>query len=278
MKKFLKSWVFLFVVVFTVVFLTFMVLSSSEAQKVDFVRNITNVIFTPIQNGAAAVGNFFSDKLSYFTEFDELKTENGELEQRVRELEDENRELERFRDENEELREYLGIKEEHPDYEFVMAEVIARDPGNLFYAFTIDQGTLAGIELKDTVITPDGLCGYVSEVGTNWAKVTTIINSDSVVGALVSRTRDAAVLEGGVDTQKEGTCRLTMLPSEKSASIGDTAETSGLGGLFPKGLLIGTITKVEPESHGICYYAEVEPAVDFERIRSVCVITSFAAE
>ena len=99
-----------------------------------------------------------------------------------------------------------------------------------------------------------------------------------MVGAIVSRTRDAAVLEGEVDMQSEGSCKLTMLPSEKSASVGDTAETSGLGGLFPKGLLIGTITKVEPESHGVSYYAEVEPAVDFERIRSVCVITSFTPE
>ena len=89
----------------------------------DFVRNITNVIFTPIQNGAAAVGNFFSDKLSYFTEFDELKKEKGELEQLVRELESENRELERFRDENGELREYLGIKEEHPEYELSLIHI-----------------------------------------------------------------------------------------------------------------------------------------------------------
>lgn len=277
MKRFFKSWFFLFLVAFAVLFCVFMVLSGTGAQEVGIGRNVVNIILTPLQKGVNAVGDFFSDKFAYFTEFDDLKAEKERLEEENRALRAELREREKDKDENERLRAYLGVREENPDFTYTLCEIIARDNGNVFSSFTIDKGSMDGIAVKDAVINSDGLVGLVSEVGTNWAKVVTIINSESVIGALVSRTRDVAVLEGNMQLQNEGRCLLTMLPTEKSADVGDAVETSGLGGLYPKGLLIGTVVDIQPETHGMSYYATIEPAVDFHRVREVLVITDFGS-
>ncbi len=276
MRKEIKKNVFIFVAVFLVVFLVFLVISG-RGSKNDFLRNITGAIFTPFQKAGTSVKNFFSDKLAYFTDFDEQKTEIEELKKQLRESESDVRRLQRFEEENEMYKDYLGIKEENPDLQFVAAETIARDSDNRFQVFTIDKGTTSGIKLHDAVITADGFVGYIIEVGSTFSKVQSIISSESVVGAIASRTRDTALLEGNAVLSQKGLCLLTMLPSEKSVEKGDFVETSGLGGLFPKGLLIGKVLEVYPEEHGISYKADIEPIVDFKRVREVLVIVNYSS-
>lgn len=274
MKRFFKSWFFLFLVAFTVLFCVFLIVSDNGGTGP--IRNVTGIIMTPLQKGVTAVGDFFTNQFDYFTSTSDLRKENRELKNKVASLEADVRDLEKDKAENERLKNYLGIKEQNPEFDIMPCEIIAKDGGNLFSSFTIDKGALDGISVKDAVIASDrSLVGLVSEVGTNWAKVVTVINSDSVIGALVSRTRDVAVLEGDTLLQNEGKCKLTMLPTEKSADLGDAVETSGLGGLYPKGLYIGTVIDVKPEPHGVSYYATIQPAVDFKRVREVCVITNF---
>ena len=252
--------------------------TSSQTGTAGPVQNVVGVILTPLQKGLTSAARFVSDKLAYFTEFDELKTENERLKAEALELESKIRELDKYKAENKSLREFAGVIEKNREFEYEFAQVIARDPENLFYAFTIDKGLSDGLARYDAVITPDGLAGIITEVGSTYAKVTSIIDDVSPIGVIVSRTQDVAVLEGDVRLRDLGQCRLSYLPGESSAAAGDTVLTSGLGDMFPSGIVIGTVLEVKQESHNISSYAIVEPAVDFSNIHYVMVITSFDGE
>nr|WP_283243701.1 rod shape-determining protein MreC [Feifania hominis] len=255
-----------------------MAVSAASGGRANFLEDAIGAVITPIQKGLTGINNFIADRLSFFGEYKTLKAENEALEARVRELEEDTRELAALQSENAFLKEFLDLKEQRPDFELTTAQVIARDPGNFFYSFTIDRGTLDDIKLNDAVITSDGLVGVVSEVGATYAKVTSIIEQSTPVGAVVSRTRDVAMLEGDISLRDEGLCKLSLLPSAGSAQAGDVVVTSGLGGIFPKGIVIGTVTEVRPEASDISYYAIIDPAVDFQNIRDVVVIRSYIDE
>lgn len=117
--------------------------------------------------------------------------------------------------------------------------------------------------------------GYVSTVGLNFCEVKPVTDLSLKVGAVVSRTREVVVAEGSFDLAEEGLLRLSYLKNDSDVLVGDTVETSGYGGVFPKGLLIGTITEVLPESHGISTYAKIRPAVDLSALKKVYIIKSF---
>jgi rod shape-determining protein MreC len=252
--------------------------TASQSGEAGPIQNAVGVVLTPLQKGLTSVARFVSDRLSYFTDFKELKAENEALKARVLDLEGQLVELDRYREENKSLREFSGVVEKNREFEYELAQVIARDPENLFYTFTIDKGSSDGIERYDAVTTPDGLAGIVTEVGTTYAKVTSIIDEVSPIGAIISRTLDVAVLEDDAELGAKGYCRLSYLPGESSAAAGDVVLTSGLGDMFPAGIVIGKVLKVKQESHNISSYAIVEPAVDFTNIHYVMVIKSFDNE
>lgn len=252
--------------------------TTSQSGEAGPIQNAVGVVLTPLQKGLTSVARFVSDKLSYFTDFKELKAENEALKARVLDLEGQLVELDRYREENKSLREFSGVVEKNRAFEYELAQVIARDPENLFYTFTIDKGSTDGIERYDAVTTPDGLAGIVTEVGTTYAKVTSIIDEVSPIGAIISRTLDVAVLEDDAELGAKGYCRLSYLPGESSAATGDVVLTSGLGDMFPAGIVIGKVLEVRQESHNISSYAIVEPAVDFSNIHYVMVIKSFDNE
>lgn len=197
-----------------------------------------------------------------------MKTKVAELEQKQR---DANVALE----ENNRLRALLGIKERNRSFEFEVAEIIARSMTDDARTVTIDKGENAGLQEGDCVITEDGMVGYIASVAPTHATVTTVIDTDMQAGALVTRTREIAVAEGDYELMDSGALRLSYLSKDADVVIGDTVETSGNGGVFPKGLMIGTIERIIPEDHGISNYAIVKPFVDISGVRGVFVIKSF---
>ena len=255
--------------------LLYMIYSTAQRGVAGAPQNLFGVILSPLQKAVTSVTYFISDKLSYFTDFNALEDENEELRARVLELEQQLRDFDRYRQENESLREFAGVVEKNLEFEYEFAQVIARDPENLFYTFTIDKGSADGVKRYDAVTTPEGLAGLVTEVGATYSKVTAIIDEITPIGAIMSRTRDMGVLESDPALREQGLCRVNYLPGESSAAPGDSVETSGLGGLFPSGLVIGRVREVLPESHNISCYAVVEPVVDFTNIRYVMVIKAF---
>ena len=239
------------------------------------VTRIVSFVTTPVQRVATGISNFFSHGLSYFTDFDALQAENEELKRQIREMEQTVRDAELALEENAQLRQQAGQPERMRELTTINAEIIARNPGDWATTLTLDKGSNHGVELGDLVTTVDGMAGYVSELYSNTCEITTVVDVDIQCSPLSPRTPETAIADGDYDLMADGNLRLSYLTEDASVVIGDTVETSGRGGVFPKGVMIGTVESVLPESNGISYYAVIRPFVDVDTISSVSIVTDY---
>ena len=201
--------------------------------------------------------------------------QSKELKKQIRDMEQTVRDAELALEENAQLRAAAGQPERSRDLTTINAEVIARNPGDWAMTLSLDKGSSHGVEEGDLVMTVDGMVGYVSEVYSNTCEITTVIDVEMQCGALITRTRETAIAEGNYDLMADGNLRLSYLTEDASVVIGDTVETSGRGGLFPKGVMIGTVESVLPEENGISYYAILKPFVNVDTVSSVMIVTDF---
>ena len=234
--------------------------------------NFGGIVLSPIQDAASNVKDSIANIGSYFGDRKKLNDEIDEARRQIRFYERQIAGLEGLVIENENLKQTLGFKEENPELELVYANIVARDPSNFFNILTINKGTIDGIKLHDTVITKDGLVGLISEVSLNFSKVTVVTDPSAVIGVKVSRTHEVCVLEGDMENKLSGMCKLTLLPPNPEAKVGDIVKTSGYGGIFVGDITVGKIVSVSQEEHTISSYALLEPMVDIKKITAVMVI------
>lgn len=262
-------------IVIILICLGLMVYSGATGQS-NPVSDGIGVVMAPLQKGVTKVANVISQGRAYFEGYDALEEENAELKKKVSELEQKERDADIALEENDRLRSLLGIQERNRSFQLQTAEVIARSPGEWATTISLDKGSNQGIAVNDLVITEEGnMVGYVSNVAPTYCDVTTVIDTNMQAGALVTRTREAAIAEGDYALMSEGNLRLSYLEPDSDVVIGDTVETSGRGGVFPKGIMIGTIERVVPEDNGISNYAVIKPFVNVEKITNVAIITDF---
>ena len=250
---------------------------ASEGDMTVF-QNVTGTVFSPLRKAGTAIGNFISYNYGRLTGYDELVEENNNLRSQLSKAEFKLRQNEGIAKENEDLKKYLGLKDTHDDYELVYASVTGRGVGNSDKVLIIDAGKRDGLSQGQLVMTSDGVVGVVSDVGSAFAEVTTVLDTEISIGAMIVRTHDVAILEGSTRYQGEGKCVLSLLPNENSAQTGDTVQTSGLGHTYPKGLIIGTVDEVFADEYRNSVTAVIKPTVDFDKVTSVMVITSFGGE
>ena len=232
------------------------------------ITKAAGAVVRPFQRFGTGVGHFFSKGLDYFTEFDALKAENEQLKQQISDNAQLVRDAQIALEENNQLRSQLGQPENTRTTTTVSAEVIARSPGDWADTLTLDKGSSSGVNKDDLVTTVDGMLGFVSEV-------TSITDPKMQCGALVTRTRETAIAEGDYNLMTRGALRLSYLREDSKVVVGDTVETSGRGGVFPKGILIGTVESVQPEESGLSYYAVIKPFVSVDSVSSVSIITEY---
>lgn len=147
------------------------------------------------------------------------------------------------------------------------AHVIGRDPALWFKTMTIDKGISAGVEKGMPVVTVEGVVGQVVNVSPRFAKVLLAVDPNSAVDAIVQSTRALGIIKGTGQGY-----RLEYVLKEKGVAVDDLVITSGMGGVFPKGLLIGTIADVGKDRRGMFHAIEVRPAVDFRELEYVTII------
>ncbi|MBQ9978798.1 MAG: rod shape-determining protein MreC [Clostridia bacterium] len=242
-----------------------------------FLKDALNVISTPFR----AVFNYCADGINgfidYFTEFDRILAENEQLRKENEELKKLQSDLAVLKEENAWLRDFIDVKNHNTSFEFTDAIVIGRGSGAANKALTLNKGSLHGIEEGMTVITGAGLVGRISEVGLTSCTVVCITDASSAVGSLVDRSALVGICEGYNPTQ----CRFlytTGLTDFGAIAEGDVIMTSGKGSIYPSGLKIGTVSKVQIDDASRSVIATVDVAVDFENIDRVLIITSFAVE
>jgi len=246
-----------------------------NAEEGTFIGNISGVVVGSVQRVISGAGSGIGNVGTYFADVNRLHREIYTLERALGQNTADALELVRLREENERLRAMLGLRESAAHFEVQAAEVIATNPGNWYTTFTINVGTSSGIAVRQPVITADNaLAGYISAVGTNWARVTAISDPSAAVGVIISRSRDMGVVEGDARLGRRGQGRLSYISRDTNVIVGDYIETSGMGGIYPSGILIGRVVEVRPDPHGISQYGIVEMAVDFGRLSEVFVITN----
>ncbi len=278
MKEFFSSRKFKVLLGVASMLLGFMVYTGVRSGGVDLITGTLGAIVAPFQRLSSSITRSATEFFERILKADDISKENSELREDIRRLREQMVDFETYKAENEQYRQFLELKKDNPDFVFEAAMVIGRDPTDFFYSFTIDKGTIDGIKLLDPVITPDGLVGRVSEVSYTDSKVITILNPGIDVGAFDGRTRDTGIITGDLTLARDNMCKMTYLSRDSSASAGDLISTSGIGGVFPKGLIIGTIADVKAEENGISLYAEIVPTTNIPQIRDVFVITSFRGQ
>ena len=277
MKSFFKSFFLRALGVLALVLIGAMIYSASTGGIATLPEKLIGVVVTPVQSFVSGISDGFSG-------FIDRLTGSGDLQEQINALKQENADLRQqivdynqIKQENEWYSEILGLHERQPDYTFASGRVIGRDPSDVYGNFTISAGTNVDVSVNDPVITTDGsLIGVVEEVGLTYAKVRTVLDTGSKVSAQISRTGDTGYTSSrSLAMIRERKIVLSALERSSGAAIGDYIVTSGIGGVYPSGLLIGTVTSVTGAPDGMTLDAEVELFADVFDLKQVMVITSF---
>ena len=230
---------------------------------------------TPLQAGLSGVTRQVGEVGQTIRDLRELRQRNEELEAENARLLLENVRLREIEHEVVLLRDLLNFAQAEPSFQLkgarVVSRVIGREPTNLARTITLDVGAEEGIARNMPVVTGRGLVGRVSEVGPGWSRVLLIIDTSSSVNALTQSTR----VSGSVQGQPDGTLIMHSILQGDVVSFGDTVFTSGLGGNFPRQILIGQIVEVKRKDYELYQSAIVQPTVDFEHLETVLIITDF---
>lgn len=241
------------------------------------VSTAVGTALAPLQKGVSTVSEKVEHFIAHFRNYDAMEAENKELREKVAELEQQVRNAQIAVDENEQLRVLTGLVKNNPTFHYDMAEVIAHSPGQWTTTISIDKGTMDGVAENDLVVTAEGMVGYVSLAAPNYSQVTTVLDTNMQAGALVTRTRESGVAQGDYELMGDGMLRLSYLGKDSDVVIGDTIQTSGEGGVFPKGVMIGTVERVMTEENGMNNYAVIRPFVDPADVTDVYIITDIVS-
>ena len=242
----------------------------------DPLSNLANTLTSPFKSGVSAMLDWAEGVYGYVFQFSEMEQELSDLRRRVADLEEQARQGHEALAENAQLRELLNLQERRKDLEFESAKITARSTSNWESTLTISKGSAAGVEAGDCVITETGvLVGVVSETSLLSSTVATLIDTSIEVGGVVTRTYSAGILEGDFDLMNQGLLRLSYLPEGAGLVAGDEVLTSGLGGIYPAGLVVGRVQGVFNDAAGMSRYAIVDPSVELGGLIEVFVIKDF---
>lgn len=231
-------------------------------------------VFVPMQRGINTIGSWITERTDNLKNLNEVMAENEELRNQVDELTVELNTVNLEQYELENLRELFELDQKYPSYEKVAANVIGKSGNNWFSSFTIDKGSDDGLEVDMNVIAGSGLVGIVTDVGPNYATVTSIITDTSKVGGMVTTTSDNVIVTGSLQDMNENMVIefSNLNDSDNEVQIGDPIVTSYISDKYQQGILIGYISSLETDSNNLTKSGTLTPAVDFEHIEEVLVI------
>ncbi len=268
----------LILIVVTLVLIVCIGLSVNPNSSVNWFGDLISVPFTSVGKVFSYAGQQIEEGVGLFNDVEKLRAENKKLNEAIDKFNNERTEYLRLKSENEDLKNVLKMRKELEDFEFLGVNIIAKDSGNFFNIFLTDKGFTSGINYNMPVITSKGLVGKVSAAQPFSSKIISIIEDGSAASAIVSKTGDLVVVKGDLKLSKEGLCKIEYIPVDLDLSQGDVIETSGMGGIYPKGIIIGTVKEVRQGESDLDKYAIVEPAVDLKRLSNVVILKSTSTE
>ena len=277
MKNYLKTYgIRIAVLVFAVVLLIGLG-AAARGGSVGLLQNVTGVLIAPVQKVVSSAANLFDSIYGYLYEYDALVAENESLRAQLADAQQSARDGVEASEENERLRQLLELRAKHTDYVFESAKVVLWSSSNWSHSFTISKGRTSGIEKGDPVVTEyNVVVGQITEVGETWATVSTVIDVDMSMGAYIGETGTVGLVVGEYALMTERLAKLTYMVDGAQIYVGDEMLTSGEGGAFPAGLVIGHISAVQTEAGGQITFGLVEPECAFDSLVQVFVIKDYS--
>lgn len=265
-----KQTEFLGVIITIIILVLLIILSNVQIGKLSFLESIVSSVVSPVQNLFISAKNKAQGNNEYFSNMENLIKENEELKEKNSALEEQIRELEIVKADNETMQEYMNLTQKYAEYKTIPAYVINKDVSNLSSTLVINAGSEDGVAEKMTVIADKGLVGHIVSVTEHTSKVQVIIDPASTVSCSISTTEQSIICKGTLENNQ--TLRASFIPTGAELIQGDSVSTSGIGGIYRKGIHIGVIKEIITTSNVIDRYAIIEPAVDFATVDNVLII------
>lgn len=249
---------------------------SAVSSGTGILHNVAGVIASPFRAAGAVVSDWAGGMVARFETVEELQRQNQELRRENARLQEENRRAATDSEENARLRNLLHLRQQRRDFALESAHITEWSSSNWASTLTLGKGTSCDIAVGDCVVDEYGyLVGVVTDAGLNWSTVTTLLDTDSQLGALVFRTGETTVAQGDLGLMNAGKLKLSYLEDESSLINGDLIVTSGLGGYYPSNLVIGSVEEILTDDSGLTRYAILAPKTDLASLVEVFVITDF---
>ena len=243
---------------------------------------VTSVLFGPVQRLSAYIASTLAELPISFRSSSVLAQEVNDLQAEIDAMRSQLADYEQIKKENENYKDLLELKESNPDYQFAEASIIGRDASNHFGSFILNKGSAAGIAVNDPVVygydsVVDGamLVGVVTSVTLTQCTVSTLFDPNINVSCYEIRTRDLGFVTTTVELAEDGLCKMPGLASATAIAPGGVICTSGIGGIYPRDLVIGTVNEIVPGDVDISMSAIITPGAPFEELTDVFVITHF---
>ena len=223
-------------------------------------------VLAPFQNVTSVITHKCNDFRDYVHDVFYVYDQNRELQTQIDDLKLKVSKTAELEAENANLRQLLNYKKANSQFDLLPANVIGRDSSTWTSRIIINRGSNDGVQKNMTVITPDGLVGNIHEAYASYSEVELITDPRSAVGSIVQRadSRVAGVVKGSTDS--DSAIKMTNIPQNANIVEGDTIITSGLGGIYPKGIPIGSVVSIKNDAGGLLQYATLYPCVDFQKL------------
>lgn len=278
MREFFRSLQFKIFAAIALILIGLMLRSALGGGTSSATASVFSVVLSPVQQLSSAVSGFFYDAFSNISNAGKLSAENTQLKKQVSNLRSKLVNYNLMQQENQQYQQMYGISKENPDLKLAPARVISRDSGQWYSAFTIDKGTVDGIQPYEPVLTSDGLVGETTEVMATTSVVTTILDPTVKVGIVVSESGDIGLAHGDRDLASKGLLAIDYLPKDSAVAAGNLIVTAGRAGVFPANLKVGLVQQIKTENAGISLYAVCKPLADPTTVKDVTVVTNFTGK
>lgn len=275
MKNLFNTKPFKMVVSIIVVFLIGALIAAANGHGETAQSTVLGTLFSPahyvaqkISNGLDNISGNVSGNAQYEKEIKKLQSQIGDLQSQLVDYEN-------LKRQNELYKEFLGVKEEHKDFQFVEASVTGRDSADIYKSFTVSKGTVNGVAVGDAVMYGKYLVGIVYKAYPTYSVVKTILDPDFSVSAYEIISNEISYVTGTASLAKENKCKMANLDATTKITNEAIICTAGVGGTVPKGLIIGTVDEIADESTDISSYAIITPGTDIESINTCFILTDY---
>lgn len=275
MRNFLRSTSFKILLTVAVVLLAGAIAAAALASGTSPLTSAVGTVFSPLSDTAAYISEKFDNFKGGFISSRSYMDRVEELEEQVADYQSKLVDYEKLQKQVEAYEKFLGVKEKNPDFQFVAGTVIGRDAADVFGSFVLNCGSADGVAVGDPVISGEYLIGIVNETSPTSCTVLSVCDPKFSAAAYEIRTGEAGYTQTTTKLGVQGALKLSGLERDTAVAEGGIVCTSGVGGVFPRGLIIGTVTTVQKEEGDISYYAEVKPEIEISEVQDAFVITDF---